>query len=159
MTNIAIRLTPIEVIPEPHYGPYCIRFVRPYLGGMVYDFLTILQDYAGQGRNPTIKEIVEVMGHGTQHTIVGRGPVSGKPAQEGLIDKAVQAGLLVHRTHGHGRQLAHIFDVVNRFPTLTPAQVCALSRERQERHYLFVRGVQKEVASFNQLFVPVGVRP
>lgn len=152
MDNVTIRLTPVEVLPEPHYGRYCTRFVRPYLGGLVYDLLTILQEVAHDPVPPNINQIVDYMGYGLRHTILGRKASPRKAAQEGLVDKAVQAGWLIAQTKGSGKRVSYTFTVIDRFPVLTHAQVATLPRWLQEEHYLFVAKAEATTQSVHRLF-------
>jgi len=152
MDNVAIRLTPVEVLPEPHYGRYCIRFVRPYLGGLVYDLLTILQEVAHDPVQPTINQLVDYMGYGLRHTLLGRKASPRKAAQEGLVDKAVQEGWLIVRTQGSGKRMTYTFTVIERFPVLTAAQVATLPRWLQEEHYLFVAQAEATTQNVRRLF-------
>jgi hypothetical protein len=150
--NVAIRLTPVEVLPEPHYGSYCTRFVRPYLGGLVYDLLVILQETAHDRHPPSINELVTYMGYGLRHTILGRKASPRKSAQEGLVDKAVKVGWLIVQTSGSGRETSHVFNVIERFPVLSHAQVATLPAWLQEQHYLFVQNVEATTLGIRDLF-------
>lgn len=160
MTNVTITVTPKEFLPEPYYQPYILRFWRPYLGGLVFDLLVILQDYQAQGYQPTIKELVEAMGFGNRHTIVGRPASKRHPGREGLLSMAVKSGLLVHTVgEGDGRwEQKHSFSVAERFPLLSPKQVKSLSEDRQRAHVEFMERVEAnlDTAVLNLLF---GVSP
>lgn len=162
MTNVNITVTPTEVLPEPYYQAYILRFWRPYLGGLVFDLLVILQDYQAQGIQPTIKELVEAMGYGNRHTIVGRPASKSHPGREGLLDMAAKSGLLVHTVgEGDGRwEKKHSFVVSERFPLMSSKQVRTLSEERQRAHGAFLANVRGELdtAVLHRLFgVALGV--
>lgn len=152
MDNVTIRLTPVEVLPEPHYGRYCTRFVRPYLGGLVYDLLTILQEVAHDPVQPDINQLSMYLAHGSRHTLLGRRETPRGAAQEGLVQAAVKTKWLVHHTTGTGRQVAHSFHVVEQFPVLTHAQVATLPPWLQEQHYLFINKVEETTQSVHRLF-------
>jgi hypothetical protein len=155
--NIAITLTPTDVLPEPYYTPYIWRFWRPLLGGLLFDFVVILQDFQAQGIEPTIKQLQAALAYGNRHTIVGRMASKSHPGRAGLIEQAVEAGLLVHRKgQGDGRWTkVHHFAVVERFPLLADVQVAALEEVNDllpRAHADFMAKVRGDTAVMGQLF-------
>lgn len=128
-------------IPTSHYG---VRFWQPLLGLQAYSFWQVLRSYGHfvkQGRMewPTIEILVETLGSGSRHTILGRNASGNRPEQKGLVAELVEARLCRHWTTGESRRLTHHFDVLDELPLLSPVQVAALPSRKQAEHETFLR--------------------
>jgi len=122
----------------PHYA---LRFWRPLIGAVPFALYEALNHYHDMvyfygEKWPTIEEIVETIGQGTRHTLLGRGPTGNRPAQTGAIDTLVEHRLAYLRTIGEGRGTRYFFKVfpIEDIDVLTPAQLKRLSPRKQKQH-------------------------
>lgn len=122
----------------PHYA---LRFWRPLIGAVpfaLYEALNHYHDmvYYYSEKWPTISAIVETIGQGTRHTILGRGPTGDRPAQKGAVDVLVEHRLAYFWTTGQGPGTRYYFKVfpIEDIEVLTPKQLSQLSKLKQKQH-------------------------
>lgn len=126
---------------------YCQRFWRPFLGGMAYDLWLILRDYAQEAEktkeSPSIELLVDTLGHGSRHTILGRKKSGNHPAQKGLLSQLAEVGIIHHDRVEWGGAVRHVFHVIDQLPLLTESQVLTLSGRKQDEHSAYIRRFKK----------------
>lgn len=129
-----------EMIVTPVYAQ---RFWRPVLGGMAFDLWLILRDYAQEVERtkefPTINLIVDTLGYGSRHTVLGRRGSGNHPAQEGLFSKLEKEGIIHHNSFLWGGAVRHEFSVLDQLPLLTVEQISRLSPRKQGEHQRFLQ--------------------
>lgn len=128
-------------IPLPHYG---IRFWQPLIGLQAFSLWQVLRSYGhfvkqGKMEWPTIELLVDTLGQGSRHTILGRNASGNRPEQVGLVDELIKARLVRHWVTGEGRAVTHNFDVLDELPLLAPAQVRLLPPRKQQEHQTFLQ--------------------
>jgi hypothetical protein len=127
----------------PHYT---FRFWQPLLGVRAYALFVTLNHCADAHKYfgeplPSIEALVEMIGYGSRHTLLGRGPTKGRPPQTGILDLLVETGLARLWRTGRGQGTRYVFAVypVEDLPLLTPFQVGKLSDRKQREHETWLR--------------------
>lgn len=128
-------------VAVPHYA---IRFWQPLIGERAFALWQTLRSYGFYVRQtgsewPTIEALVDTLGSGTRHALLGRNgyTLNGTqeiPARDGAIKMLTEMRIAHYWTVGSGRNVTYFFKVLDSLPLLSPLQVELLSPRKQFEH-------------------------
>jgi hypothetical protein len=100
---------------------------------------------------PSIQTLADICANKNRHRILGRAARRGRKPTTGAIQILEQENIIRTSTRGAGSEVIYHFQVLDRLPVLTPAQVAILTPRLHDRHRLAIARCKLNLNEWHQL--------